>query len=104
MPTALHAAQAGQAAPPRDEGPTVAAAGPQGNKQDESPDSDRTRLTGQALRVIEGERKAQEYLARLRAEQANVDELALVVAPLYGAELRGFCAVLTKCLRSEHHA
>lgn len=52
-----------------------------------------------ALRVIEGERKAHEYLARLQAQQADPDELALIVAMLYGAVLRGFCAVITKALR-----
>lgn len=52
-----------------------------------------------ALRVIEGERKAREYLARLQARQADPDELALIVCMLYGAVLRGFCAVITKALR-----
>ena len=33
----------------------------------------------QALRVIEGEAKAAQYLARLQAEQADPDELALGV-------------------------
>lgn len=52
-----------------------------------------------ALRVIEGERKAHVYLARLQASQADPDELALIVSMLYGAMLRGFCAVITKALR-----
>lgn len=52
----------------------------------------------QALRVIEGERKAREYLARLQAQQADPDELALIVAMLYGATLRGFCRVIAKAL------
>lgn len=52
-----------------------------------------------ALRVIEGEREAHEYLARLRAGQVDPDELALIVAALYGAVLRGFCAAITKALR-----
>lgn len=51
-----------------------------------------------ALRVIEGEAKAREYLARLQAEQADPDELALILAALYGPTLRGFCAVITKAL------
>ena len=55
--------------------------------------------TAHALRVIEGERKAHEYLARLQASQADPDELALIVSMLYGAVLRGFCAVITKALR-----
>lgn len=52
-----------------------------------------------ALRVIEGERKAHECLARMQAGQADPDELALIVSMLYGAVLRGFCAVVTKALR-----
>ena len=58
---------------------------------------------GQALRVIEGERKAGQYLARLQAQQADPDELALIVSMLYGATLRGFCRVIEKAL-GVHHA
>jgi hypothetical protein len=57
-------------------------------------------LAREALRVIEGERQATDYLARLRAQQADPDELALIVATLYGAALRGFCAAIVKALRS----
>lgn len=53
----------------------------------------------QALRVIGGERQAVEFLQRLQAQQADPDELALIVATLYGASLRGFCATLMKALR-----
>lgn len=53
---------------------------------------------GQALRVIEGENKAAQFLARLQAQQADPDELALIVAALYGATLRGFCRVIVKAL------
>lgn len=53
---------------------------------------------GQALRVIEGEHKAAQFLARLQAQQADPDELALIVAALYGANLRGFCRVIVKAL------
>lgn len=56
------------------------------------------RLSAQALRTIEGERKAHEFLARLHAQQADPDELALIVAMLYGATLRGFARVLSKAL------
>ena len=55
-------------------------------------------LTREALRVIEGERQANDYLVRLQAQQADPDELALIVAALYGATLRGFCAALAKAL------
>lgn len=57
-------------------------------------------LSRDALRVIEGERRANEYLARLHAQQADPDELALIVAMLYGAALRGFCSAIAKALRS----
>lgn len=53
-----------------------------------------------ALRVLEGERKAREYLARLHAEQADPDELALIVAMLYGATLRGFCSAIMKAIHT----
>ena len=62
-----------------------------------------SRMAGQALRVIEGERKAQDYLARLQAQQADPDELALIVSMLYGAVLRGFCGAIEKAL-GVHHA
>ena len=55
-------------------------------------------LSRQALRVIEGNNKAAQYLARLQAQQADPDELALIVAMLYGATLRGFCRVIEKAL------
>ena len=59
-------------------------------------------LSRQALRVIEGNNKAAQYLARLQAQQADPDELALIVAMLYGATLRGFCLVIEKALRGRH--
>ena len=52
----------------------------------------------QALRVIEGETKAAQYLARLHSQQADPDELAVIVSMLYGAALLGFCRVLAKSL------
>ena len=57
-------------------------------------------LGREALRVSEGERQANDFLARLHAQQADPDELALVVAVLYGAALRGFCSAIVKALRS----
>ncbi len=56
----------------------------------------------QALRVIEGERKAAKYLACLQAQQADPDELALIIAQLYGATLRGFCRMIEKALGVAH--
>ena len=52
--------------------------------------------------MIEGERKAHEYLARLQASHADPDELAVIVSMLYGATLRGFCRVLAKALGVSH--
>ena len=93
-----HAQAAGAITPTRDEGPTVAAVAPQESKQVESPDSRCPPHTGQALRVIEGERKAAAYLIRLHAAQADPDELAVIVSMLYGSALRGFCRVIAKAL------
>ena len=56
------------------------------------------RVSVQALRVIEGEAKARQYIARLQSQQADPDELALMLAAMYGAALRGFCRVLAKAL------
>lgn len=58
--------------------------------------------SAQALRTIEGERKAAEYLERLQAQHADPDELALIVAMLYGAALRGFCRAIEKALGVRH--
>lgn len=93
-----HAQAAGAITPTRDEGPTVAAVAPQEGKQVESPDFRCPPHAGQALRVIEGERKATGYLIRLHAAQADPDELAVIVSMLYGAALRGFCRVIAKAL------
>ncbi|MDP1647978.1 MAG: hypothetical protein Q8M01_07240 [Rubrivivax sp.] len=92
----------GATARPNDEGPTVATVAPQESKQDESPDFRSAPHAGQALRVIEGEGKAADYLARLHAQQADPDELALIVSMLYGATLRGFCRVIEKALGVHH--
>ena len=89
---------AGQGTPTNDEGPTVGAVAPQAETQNKSPDCHGAPLAGQALRVIEGERKAPDYLARLQAQQADPDELALIVSMLYGAVLRGFCRAIEKAL------
>lgn len=52
--------------------------------------------------MIEGEGKAADYLARLHAQQADPDELALIVSMMYGAMLRGFCRVIEKTLGGRH--
>ena len=102
MTSQLHAQTAGAALPTNDEGPTVAAVAPLESKHDNSTDFHGVRHSGQALRVIEGNNKAAQYLARLQAQQADPDELALIVAMLYGATLRGFCRVIEKALRGRH--
>lgn len=72
-----------------------AAPGPVTPTSDEAP-------AGQALLTIEGERKAAGYLARLHCEQADPDELALIVSMLYGATLRDFCRVIAKAIGGRH--
>jgi hypothetical protein len=85
-------------APTKGEGPTVAAVAPLTSTPNNGMDSRGAHHAGQALRVIDGESKAEQYLARLQAQQAHPDELALVVSMLYGATLRGFCRVIEKAL------
>lgn len=84
--------------PGNDEGPTVATVAPQEIQQPNARHFPGARQSGQALRVIQGEAQARQYLARLHAQQADPDELALIVAALYGATLRGFCRVIVKAM------
>jgi hypothetical protein len=56
------------------------------------------RLAYQAAKVIDGEAKARAYLARLQAQQADPQELAVIVSMLYGAALQGFCRVIEKAI------
>ena len=85
-----------------DEGPTVAAVAPQESERNESPKLQAAPLAEQALRVIEGERRAAQYLHRLKAGQADPEELAVIASVLYSATLRGFCRVIEKALRVKH--
>ena len=55
-------------------------------------------MSGRAMKTIEGEQQAAQYLARLQAQQADPDELAVLVSMLYGETLRGFCRVLAKAI------
>jgi hypothetical protein len=90
-------------APTSDEAPAGGAAqGFREQAQSASLDFPATERAGQALRVIEGEAKAAQYLACLQTMQADPDELALIVAMLYGATLRGFCRVIEKALGGHH--
>ena len=104
MTRTLHARAAGAGTPANDKGPTVAAAAPQENKRNESPDFQPVRLSGQALRAIEGEEKAARYLARLRSREVDPDELAIVLSMLYGPALRGFCRAIESALGEVRHA
>ena len=72
------------------------------SKQEKSPNSQGAPFAGQALRVIEGETKAAQYLAHLRAQQADPDELAVIVSMLYDAAPRGFCRAIEKALGVNH--
>lgn len=94
--------QRGHVTPEGGEGPTVPAVAPQESKRNESPDCRGAPHAGQALRVIEGGGKAAQYLARLQADQADPDELALIVSMLYGATLHGFCRAIAKALGAHH--
>lgn len=72
------------AAPTSNEAPAVAAA--QGFREGiKSPDCRFASQAEQALCVLEGEAQAGKYLARLKTRQAAPDDLALIVATLYGA-------------------
>ena len=94
--------RAADVTPTKDKGPTAGTVAPQASTQNKQTHFQATRHAGQALRVIEGERKAAQYLARLQAQQADPDELALIVAMLYGATLRGFCRMIEKVLGVAH--
>ena len=59
-------------------------------------------VSQQALQVIHGEQQAHEFLARLQTQQADPDELAVIVTMLYGTGLHGFCRVLAKALGVRH--
>ena len=52
--------------------------------------------------MIEGERQAAQYLARLKEGEADPAELAVIVSMMYGANLSGFCRVLAKALGVQH--
>lgn len=56
------------------------------------------RPSAQALQVLEGERLAAEFLEALRDGRAGGDELAVLLARLYGPRLRGACGLLAKLL------
>lgn len=56
----------------------------------------------EAQRVLAGERQARANLARLQRDEADPDELALIMFELYGAALRGFCTVIAKALGIHH--
>jgi len=95
--------RAGHATPESEKAPTVASGqGFQKGTRNESPDCHGAPHAGQALRVIEGENKAAQYLARLHSQQADPEELALIVSMLYGATLRGFCRALEKAIGLRH--
>lgn len=67
-----------------------------------SADCEPHQVTAQALKVIDGERQAREFLTRLRGQQADAQDLGVIVSMLYGPTLRGFCSVLVKSLEVAH--
>lgn len=56
------------------------------------------------MRIIAGEELAADFIRRLRDGTAQPDDLAGIVAPLYGDGLRGFCSALAKALTEVRHA
>jgi hypothetical protein len=102
MTHAHDARGAGQDTPTSDKADGANVGQVEGQRSGELHDCPGAPLAGQALRVIEGEGKARDYLARLHAQQADPDELALIVSMLYGATLRGFCRVIEKALGVRH--
>jgi hypothetical protein len=95
--------RAGSIRPGNDEGPTVGAVAPQEITKNQTLDCRSALRSGQALRVIDRESKAMQYLAHLHAQQADPDELALMVSMLYGATLQGVYRLIEKAL-GVHHA
>ena len=59
-------------------------------------------MADRALKTIEGEQRAAQYMARLQAQQVDPGELAVTVSTLYGETLRGFCRVIEKELEARH--
>lgn len=102
MSRALEAHGASAAPLGREVGPAVLEAfqpdaqRPDGNHLEGAP------LAEQALLVIDGEELASLYLARLRAQQVDPNELALTVSMLFGATLHGFCRVIEKAVGARH--
>ena len=96
------AAAPGQVTPRSDkaDGANVGQVGEQSSR--ENPDSQAAPLAGQALKVIQGESKAAEFVSRLHAQQADPDELALIGSMMYGSVLRGFCRAIAKALGVQH--
>lgn len=86
----------------KDQALGVTAEGLQGTGKANTADCADAPRAGQALRVLEGKSKAAQYLSRLQAQQADPDELALIVSMLYGATLRGFSRVIQKALGVQH--
>ena len=97
-----HAQAAGAIAPTSDTAHVASAGRVEGNETKKRTEFGIAPQAEQAPRVIDGETKAAQYLARLHAEQADPDELAVIVSMLYGAALRGFCRVLAKAVGVRH--
>ena len=91
------------AIPPTSDTAHVASAGRvEEQKNTERTDFHGMRLAGQALSVIEGERQAAQYLARLKEGEADPAELAVIVSMMDGSTLNGFCRALAKALGVQH--
>lgn len=86
----------------KEEAPAAATAQGLGFPKLNRSDCERLPMSAQALKVLEGERQAHEFLERLRAQQSGADDLAVIVSMLYGPALRGFCSALVKALGVRH--
>ncbi len=81
----------------------AAAQGAVEQTKDNSGNSDRNALSQQALRVVDGKRRALEYSVRLQGQGTKADELADCVAMLRdGVALTGFCRMQEASLGGQH--
>ncbi len=87
--------------PTSDEAPAVASG--EGFNENKNTTQSHFRIDNaaqQAPRPMQRGGDARDFLDRLPAQQADPDELALIVVMLYGAALHWFCAVIAKALRT----
>ncbi len=94
----LYAPGGGPTLPTSDEGPTVAAVGPQESKRDITRDFQGAPGAAQATWMINGDEKAAQCLARSPARQADPAEPMPSVPILLGLASRGLLRAIGKTL------